>query len=75
VYVKHHKLTSERYNHADFEVDLERALLHHAQQLSGDSGEEAVVKTLLSHDRVATGDATLKRKRMPTVFQGHVAAG
>jgi hypothetical protein len=35
VYVNHHKLTSERYNHADFKVDLERALLHRAQQLSG----------------------------------------
>jgi hypothetical protein len=31
-----------------------------------------VVRTRLSHDRVATGDATLKRKRMPTVFQGHM---
>jgi hypothetical protein len=37
VYVKHHKLTSERYNHADSKVDLEHALLHRAQQLSGDS--------------------------------------
>jgi hypothetical protein len=68
--VKHHKLTTERYNHADFEVDLERALLQRAQQLSGDSGEEAVVRTRLSRDRVATGDATLKR--MATVFQGHM---
>jgi hypothetical protein len=72
MYVKHHKLTSERYNHAGFKVDLECALLHRAQQLSGDSGEEAVVRTRLSHDRVATGDATLKRKRLPTVFQGHM---
>jgi hypothetical protein len=71
-FVKHHKLTSERYNHADFKVDLERALLRRAQQLSGDSGEEAVVRTWLSHDRVATGDATMKRKRMPTVFQAHM---
>jgi hypothetical protein len=68
VYVKPHELTSERYDRADFNVDLERALLQRAQQLSGDSGKGAVVRTRLSHDRVATGDATLKCERMPTVF-------
>jgi hypothetical protein len=66
VYVEHHKLTSERYSHSDFKVDLKRALLHRAQQLSQDSGEEAVVRTRLPHDRIGY-HATLKR--MPTVFQ------
>jgi hypothetical protein len=39
VYVMHHKLTSERYNHADFKVDVERALLHRAQR--GGCGQDS----------------------------------
>jgi hypothetical protein len=72
LYVKHHELTIEKYNHADFKVDLERTLLHRAQQLSGDIEAESVVRTRLSNEGVPTGDATLKRKRMPAVFQRHM---
>jgi hypothetical protein len=68
---KHQKMPSEKCSPADFKVDLECALPHRAQKLSGVSGEEVLVRTQLSNERVATGDAFLQRKWLPAVFRGH----
>jgi hypothetical protein len=74
MYIRHHKLTSDVYNHADFKVDLERGLLQHAQQAqkATDGGErEAGVVTRRSRDSVATGAAVVQRKCMPSMYRGH----
>jgi hypothetical protein len=68
-------LMSDRYNHADMKVDLEHAVLHRPQQLWRDRGEGAVIKTRFSHDRMATRDATLKRKYACCVPRADAAAG
>jgi hypothetical protein len=74
MYIRHHKLTSDVYNHADFKVDLERGLLQHAQQAqqATDGGErETGVVTRRSRDSMATGAAVVQRKCMPSMYQGH----
>jgi hypothetical protein len=45
MYARHHKLKSEMYNHADFKLDLERALLQRAQQATQGSEVETRVET------------------------------
>jgi hypothetical protein len=64
MYIRHHKLTSDVYNHADCKVDLERGLLQHARQAEqatdGDEKEAGVV-TRGSRGSVATGAAVVQR--------------
>jgi hypothetical protein len=71
MYARHHKLKSEMYNHADFKLDLERALLQRAQQATQGSEVETGVETRRSREVVATGTPSVQRKRMPSVYRGH----
>ena len=71
MYTKHKKLTSEKYSHGDFKLDLERALIQRACALEMDVPEEAGTRARRSADSVATGDSGDKREQMPAAFQGH----
>jgi hypothetical protein len=71
MYITHHKLTSDVYNHADSKVDLERGLLQHAQQAqqaTDGSEREGGMVTRRSRDSVATGAAVVQRKCMPSMY-------
>jgi hypothetical protein len=71
MYARHYKLNSNMYNHADFKLDLERALLQQAQQATQGSELEKRVEKRRSWEVVATGGPSVQRKRMPSVYQGH----
>jgi hypothetical protein len=76
LYARHHKLTSDQYSHAEFEIDLEKELLKRAHENAVDVEEEARVSTRRSRESdsgVATGDPKAIRSSMPDScrFKGH----
>jgi hypothetical protein len=74
MYVHHHKLSSEQYNHADFKVDLGRELLQWGQD-DDTVNEEAGVHTRSSAGSVASGaSAERSGQSMPATFHGHALA-
>jgi hypothetical protein len=74
MYVKHHKLSSDEYNHSDFKVDLDSALMQCAQQ--GDewpsaSREAEGMVTRQSVAMVATGGTARNWESVHPMFAGH----
>jgi hypothetical protein len=71
MYMHHHKLSSETYNHSDFKLDLERELFQLAQEDCAVSEEEAEVQTSHITRSVASGGTGTGTQTMPARFQGH----
>jgi hypothetical protein len=71
IYIKHHKLSSDRYNHSDFKIDLEKELLKRAQEDAADVEEDAGITTRASVASVSSGNPRARRSEMPPTFRGH----
>jgi hypothetical protein len=71
LYMHLNKLSSDRYSHADFKVDLETELLKRAHTRK-EEDEDKGPQTRRSGQQVATGGHVQQRHTMPASFSGHV---
>jgi hypothetical protein len=62
LYIKHHKLTSDRHNHSDFKGDLDKELLKRSQEDAADMEEDAGITTGASVAIVYSGNCYSAQK-------------